>query len=287
MSTKISNLVYYAKNIPMNIGIKARKLIHPLILGQMPSRREFDFQLLNEKPSIDGPALYVVTHSTCHDAPITCEALKDHFYVLVGKQKLELLDRVFFHLNGCVIVDRNDSNSQKRSLDKMVRLLKSGTNIVIFSEQTWCQKPSSPINHLRRGWVDVAKQANVPVVPLALEYYEYTDNICYGKFGNPIYVNLEDDKVSRNEELEDVFATLKFDIWETFPVQSRKDMHSLEWNSILEKRKAEYPKLDGNFEERFIIGNNDSPENVLLSPEYLTALWKLEKIEKNKRLEKK
>jgi len=287
MSTKISNLVYYAKNIPMNIGIKIREIIHPLILGQMPSRRDFDFQLLNEKPKIDGPALYIVTHSTCHDAPIACEALLDHFYVLVGKQKLELLDRVFFHLNGCVIVDRNDSKSAKRSLDKMVRLLKLGTNVVIFSEQTWCQKPSTPINHLRRGWVDVAKQANVPVVPLALEYYEYTDNICYGKFGKPVYINNNDDKIGKNEELEDVFATLKYDIWEQFPVQSRKDLNSLDWVMTMEKRKAEYPKLDDGFESQFVIGDQNSPENVLLAPEFLKGLWQLEKKEKSKLLEKK
>ena len=68
----------------------------------------FDLRYINEKPNVEGPVLYLVTHSNSHDAPVTSEALKDHFYVLVGKQPLELIDNIFFNANGRVEVDRDD-----------------------------------------------------------------------------------------------------------------------------------------------------------------------------------
>ena len=76
----------------------------------MPSRRDFELKYVNEKPEIEGPILYLVTHANSHDAPVASEAFVDHFYVLIGKQPLELLDKVFFEANGKFEVDRDDKN---------------------------------------------------------------------------------------------------------------------------------------------------------------------------------
>ena len=100
----------------------------------MPARRDFELKTLNDKPEVAGPALYIVSHSTCHDAPIACETIQDHFYVLVGKQKLKFLDRAFFQLNGRHVVARSDSKSQQKVADNIVRTIKNGMNYVIFSE---------------------------------------------------------------------------------------------------------------------------------------------------------
>ena len=40
-------------------------------------------------------------------------------YILVGKQRLLLLDRIVFHLNGAVWVDRKDKASKAVSKEKM------------------------------------------------------------------------------------------------------------------------------------------------------------------------
>ena len=278
----ISNLKFNFKNIDTKTKIALRRLIHPIILKMMPSRRTFELKELNEKPKVKGPVLYILTHSTSHDAPIACECIKDHFYILIGKQPLEKMDEVFFNLNGCVVVDRGNKESEKQSLDSMVKLLKLGENIVMFSEQTWCIKPSTPINKLRRGWVKVAKSANVSVVPIALEYYEHTeDNVCYVKYGDAIIVKEDDDIIKKNLELEEVFATLKYDIWNQFPVQKRSKIDLKSWNEIIRKRNEEYPLLDLEKENQFIIGNNDYSEKVLSSDEYLTGLINLMGLDKN------
>lgn len=280
MKSNIKNLVINVQNCSTKVGIVLRRKLHPIILKMMPSRRNFDFVLLNEKPQKEGATLYIPTHSTCHDAPIVCEALQDHFYVLVGRQPLELMDRVFFWLNGVVYVDRDNPISQKKAFNKMIQLLNLGTDVVSFSEQTWCTKESTPINHLRRGWFNVAEVANVPVVPLALEYYEHTgDNVCYGKFGDSFKVNEFDNKIDKTNELEDIFATLKFDIWNQFPQRKRADVDNNEWQEIIRKRMEEYPKLDSHREQKYVIGFKNDPDYVLKSQEFLKGIEKLDDLQ--------
>lgn len=286
----VNNLIIHSKNLINKVGILVRRPLHPIILKQMPGRRNFDLVVLNDKPKVDGPALYIVSHSTPYDAPVTCEVLQEHFYILVGKQKLQLLDRAFFQLNGRHYVDRSDSTKQQKVADNIVRTINNGMNYVIYSEQTWCIKPSTPINHLRRGWVDIAKRAHCPVIPLALEFYELTDNVCYAKFGEPFIVEAGEDKIAVNNRLEDTLATLKFDIWNQFPIQQRKTIDPTFWQEMVKMRQSGYPELDvtSDEESRFVIGRNDDPEVVLNSEPFLIGLKKVDGAleQKNKQLVK-
>lgn len=262
--------------------ISLKKSIHPLLLNQMPARRNFELKFLNEIPKVEGPVLYLVTHATCHDAPIACEVIKDHFYVMVGKQSLELEDRLFFNANGKIDCDRDSKNSGRLTSDKTVRILSSGSKAVIYPERTWCTKPSKPINHCAWGWVDILKRAQaksekeIPAIPIALEYYEYTDNCCYVNAGKPIIVEANDFRLERNDELEEVFVTLKTEIWEQFPIQKRDEVDPYLWRKIMQQRYAEYPKLDISKEKTYVIGYKNDPEYVLNSPAFRNGLKKLE-----------
>lgn len=92
----VNNLIIHSKNLINKVGILVRRPLHPIILKQMPGRRNFDLVVLNDKPKVDGPALYIVSHSTPYDAPVTCEVLQEHFYILVGKQNYNFLIVLFF-----------------------------------------------------------------------------------------------------------------------------------------------------------------------------------------------
>lgn len=80
----------------MNMLDGFRKSIHPLLLKMMPGRRDFQLKLINEMPSTHGNKIFVMNHSNIHDIPIAGEAVQEHFCVLLEKQKLEILDRLFF-----------------------------------------------------------------------------------------------------------------------------------------------------------------------------------------------
>lgn len=269
--------VNYAEIIKHPI-ISFQRLIHPIFLKIMPTKRDFDLRYINEKPNVEGPVLYLVTHSNSHDAPVTSEALKDHFYVLVGKQPLELIDNIFFNANGRVEVDRDDKEDGIKAATKISKLLNNGVDVVMYPEGTWCVDPSKPINHCKWGWVDIAKTTNATVLPVALEYYELTDKCCYINFGKPFKVEQNASKQEKNDELEEIFATLKYEIWNEFPIQKRSEVDLELWDKVMEHRYNEYPKLDQNKEKDYIMGYKDSPNYVLNSKEYLTGMNKIENL---------
>ena len=95
-----------------------RKLLHPLLLKAMPGRRDFALEILNDMPRVEGNKIFAINHSCVCDGPVSSEVIKEHFYLLVGKQRLELLDKIFFFLNGVVYVDRK-SKKNRAILEKV------------------------------------------------------------------------------------------------------------------------------------------------------------------------
>lgn len=230
------------------------------MLKMMPGRRNFEIEILNPIPPVKGNKIFVMNHSSIHDAPVACEVIKEHFYILVGKQALKILDRLSFWLNGVVYIDRKNSQDKKRGFNKMLKILNAGSNLLIYSEGTWNITPSKPMLPLNWGVIDLAKKAGVPIIPLIAEYYH---DCCYVKFGEPIYIEDKADKKREIEQLEDTMATLKWDIWERFPVLQRQEHMKEEFESIINERIAESPTLDSEYERTVIRGWENDPEYVL------------------------
>lgn len=65
------------------------------------------------------------------------------------------------------------------------------------------------------------------------------------------------------EQLEETMATLKWDIWEMFPVQKRTDEMKTEFEEMVQKRVTEYPKFNFEYEMSVVRGNENKPEYVL------------------------
>lgn len=223
---------------------------HPVLIRLMKSQRKQRKQqlfVLNEPPVYKGIcAIYAVNHSCRYDFPITSEVISYRMNVLVGKQRLDLIDRICFRLNGVVYVDRHSSESKKAASKKIQSLLKQGQNLCIYLEGTWNLTSSKPLLPLYWGIIDIAREAACPIIPLVLEYRE---NDCYVKFGTPVYVAKEDNKQTKIDELSDKMASLRWDIWEKFPVVSRTSVDQKEWEREVRKRIAEYPKLDYEYEK--------------------------------------
>lgn len=171
--------------------IKTRKIIHPLLLKILPVQRTFELKLLNKCPCVSGAKIFAMNHSNCHDAPIAGESIKEHCFILVGKQRLELMDKIFFFLNGTIFVDRKNKNSRRNSVHKMMNLLNKRENILMYPEGTWNLTPSKPMLPLYWGIVDLAKATGVPIIPIVAEYHQ---DCCYVKFGKPLYIDKRIDK---------------------------------------------------------------------------------------------
>ncbi|MBQ9766424.1 MAG: 1-acyl-sn-glycerol-3-phosphate acyltransferase [Lachnospiraceae bacterium] len=173
--------------------------------------------------------------------------LERQSYVLLGKQPLEIIDRLAFILNGVVWVDRKNREDKKKAVIKMKKLLKAGANLIIFPEGTWNLTPSKPMLPLYWGVIDIAKDSCKPIIPIVLEY---TDSKCYVAFGDIITIPKQADKGESIDKVSDSFATLKWTIWERFDDIGYDTL--AEWDAEVHKRVAEYPKLDYEYEKSIV-----------------------------------
>ena len=105
--------------------------------------------------------------------------------------------------------------------------------------------PSKPMIPMNWGVIEFAKSTGVPIIPLVAEYHP---DCCYVKFGDAIYIDENADKKTEIERLEDIMATLKWDIWEMFPVQHRTEELEEEFNRMIQMRLDEYAKFDLEYE---------------------------------------
>lgn len=225
------------------------KLIHPILIFLMKTQRQHQLHILMPKPVYSENVIYAVNHSCRYDVPIVGEVVGRHTYLLVGKQRLEFIDRICFLLNGVVWVDRLDKKSKQKAYHKMLSLLKQGENVCIFPEGTWNLSPSKPMLPLHWGVISLAKETQCPIQPLVLEYKK---NECWVNFAPLFLIKKEDIKEIKIKELEDIFARLKWEIWERFPIQHRDESMDLEWKNEIARRIAEYPKLNQEYESRCI-----------------------------------
>ena len=100
-----------------------RTLLHPLMLTVIKLRRIMQGQKLlrlNERPSISSNAIFAANHFCCLDAPSACEAIQSHGVILVGKQPLEPVNRVFLNLNGTIWVDLRGKDSKQCARRTMI-----------------------------------------------------------------------------------------------------------------------------------------------------------------------
>ncbi len=222
-----------------------RKKIHSILLKQMPSRITVPIKVLNDMAQVSGNKLFAINHSCVLDAPVSGWVIKEHFYYLIGKQRLQIIDRIFFHLNGVVIVDRKNREHKKKCSQKMLKLLNEGKSLLICPEGTWNLTPSKPMLPLNWGIIDLAKQTGTPIIPMIMEYYP---DCCYVKWGEPLYFKKDADKAKGIQLLEEVMSTLRWDIWELFPIESRTEQMQVDFEEMVQKRVKAYPQFNLEYE---------------------------------------
>lgn len=86
-----------------------------------------NLHILQEKQELTENVIYMVNHSCRWDMPVAASAIKDHFYWLIGKQPLNVSDRIGVILNGTIWVDRKNKLSRKQSYKKMKQFLQNRT----------------------------------------------------------------------------------------------------------------------------------------------------------------
>lgn len=229
-----------------------------LILKAMHIIQGYEIINLNDENRFSTNAIYAFNHSCFLDAPVSVEVVKHHCYILAGVQNLRIIDKLFLYMNGVVWVDRHNAKIRNDAARQMTELLKKGKNIIYFPEGTWNLHPAKPMLPMYWGGVNIARESNCPIVPVCMEYY---GKKVYVRFGSPIIVQPNDDKRKKFEELTEAFSTLKWEIWEQFPVMKRESIN-MGWDREVRGRLDAYPKLDYEYEKSVIRKIYTEPEEA-------------------------
>ena len=115
-----------------------------------------------------GPAVLAVNHTSYLDAVVLVAVLGPRAHAFVAKREFEAnpLMRVLLKGFGTIFVERFDVQKSAEHADVLVEAVRAGATLVIFPEGTLTR--NTGLTAFRAGAFQVAAQAGVPVVPVAL-----------------------------------------------------------------------------------------------------------------------
>lgn len=125
-----------------------------------------------EGTPINDPALYISNHRSFPDPMINC-LLIDAFVIAKAEVANMPIISKGAELTGAIFVKRENKSSRSATRDKMVEVIKSGLNVLVYPEGTvGTQAQTLPF---KKGTFIEAAKHNFPVVPIAMEYQDEID----------------------------------------------------------------------------------------------------------------
>lgn len=272
---KFNELYFKLRNKDENsilgrMSLKTRKKLHKLILLVYIIKNRlggFRYEIIkDERIKTNRPTIFAVTHVGKFDIEVVSEAIKSHYYLLSGDyEHLQgIADASFLAMNGVIYFNEKVKSDRAEVSKKMIHHLKSGGNLMYFSEGTWNLSPNLPMLPCYWGIVDVARKGEAIVIPVAAEQYGKHFKINIGKnIDMSHYGEGTKGKAEAIRDLRDILSTLKWEIWESEPIVNRKNMIESEWDKYIEARFKEWPY----FNLEYINGMTFKPKDVIESEE--------------------
>jgi 1-acyl-sn-glycerol-3-phosphate acyltransferase len=133
------------------------------------------FRICNVRVQVEGAdkldpeQSYVVmaNHHSLFDIPTVLSSLPFPFRML-AKASLFRIPFMGWYMSrvGYIPVEREDPKKARESLDRAARRVASGLSVLVFPEGT--RSPEGTVKRFKRGGVNLAHAAGVPVVPVAI-----------------------------------------------------------------------------------------------------------------------
>lgn len=221
-------------------GLEWRDKLHPILLSLIRLNRKFiakqNLIVINDKRiKTDKPVIYAITHMGMYDYQIVCEAIKDHQYPFAGDPETMYRsgDGLLLSLNGLIYCDTNSKEDRHIALETSKQLLKNNENLLIYPEGIWNLTPNLLSLPLFPGIINMALETGCDIIPVAVEQY---DKDFYVNIGENFKINgsevTEKNKKiyidNQRENLRNVLAGLKWEIYESRGIEERKNLGSYE-----------------------------------------------------------
>ncbi len=138
----------------------------------------------------DKPVIWAPNHYFKDDTLATITAIKRHAYILFGSlpQFYNTFDGVTAWLNGVIITNRKAKESKKTSIQKAVKAMEYGADLMVFPEGVWNKTPDQLLLHFWPGIYRIAKETGALVVPMA----HYTEDPTNRQTNNCIHTVVDD-----------------------------------------------------------------------------------------------
>lgn len=302
------NLRKYQVELEQKIrGIQFKKMIHPVITFLIKGRRVIARQTLTsykstgseliklktEKPivkdlkKIKNPIIFAITHTGKYDIEIVNEVIRLSYYLLSDDEEYmyRTIDGYITEKNGVIYVDSDYPEDLKVAKATSIKVLNQGANVMWFPEGIWNLSPNQLILPCKYGIIDVALETNAVIVPIAIDQRDKDFHVNVGKAIYPDTYNVvsKEDKINAINNLRDILATLKWQIWEQFPIEYRANIPDDYYEKYVAEKIAEWPFFTKEAIDKRVFkpSNMMSFEDVLAEP-IIRARKEREELEKIK-----
>lgn len=233
------------ENFTTSFGIKVRRFINPGLrkVLKLATKRKI---VLENYPVLEKntPYIFASTHSFDEDIIAALATIDRSAYVLMGTtDQIDYNPQMYAAwINGMIYVDRNNQQSRKDSVEKMVRVLNSGSSVLIFPEGGWNNTENLLVQPLFAGPYTLAQRTGAKVVPIAT-FNEHGSNEIHMSFGEPIDFNGQSKKEALGT-LRDALATMMFTHMEKYstPIK-REDLTGDIRLKFMQERVDEYMRV--------------------------------------------
>ncbi len=257
---------------------------------------EKDPKYQNQTVIPEGPVIFAHTHQSLLDNFMWNPTTDKHCIILHSIKTKKFL--LYSQYNtGLTYVRKGDKEHSRNSKYDMIRLLQEGHSYFICPETTWLLSPNKLHLPLHYGFLDTARKAHVPVVPVVHEYSFDTSGEkakivkIHTVYGRPIIVKEEDDLSEKLEEYQEIISTIRWSLIEEKGLFKREDVKIDDYIKFLkfQYHDLEFGGIDVNVEREniFSAGDefykfhhiNDIPlrNGVLEEPEEVKKLRKINK----------
>lgn len=126
--------------------------------------------------------------------------------------------------------DKSEKQNREGAKLDMIRLLLEGHSVAYFPESAWNLSPNKLHLDMSFGFLDIAKKAGVPVIPVVDEFtYEHNakkERITkiHTHFGKAIYISENDSLEEKLHEYSEKISTIRWDLIEEKGMEKRKDI---------------------------------------------------------------
>lgn len=245
--------------------IRIKDIVYPTLLKLAGTKVKYKIVRDNELVTLENhPVIIAANHTRFQDTPVVCKVLHEELgergYIFAGKQRLGLIDNIYFNLYGSIFIDRKNKEDAAVAQQAMEEYLSLGKPVIVFPEATWNLSDELLMLPMKWGIIKSANKQNAQIIPTILDYDDEKKE-CHVSFGKPRLISSSEKLKEEIDGLRDTMAEMRFE----YISKNNASRSQVSITSEREKKEeivTEYPNYDYEYEQSCIYKPNVSPEEV-------------------------